>query len=248
MVAEAVHVASSALKPDQKCAVLKALLWLATQRDAGTAEASFKEHIAPRAAAIAGALMDMWLTADAIVADIHKQRVAVQHLIVIMAASTRQEQQELQEKQTCWEQLYAAEQEQLKGAWAKLEQQQTALAVQDRQLAEQQEQLKQQQAELQEQRQRQSDVQEALDLQQKQLAHLQQVVEAQRAELQQQELTGQCHELEPTPLQAAEIQQQAAEIQQHLGQQHCFWQQIMAVYVVCISVWMMYSMAFSMQQ
>jgi ankyrin repeat protein len=86
---------ATSLDASTKQGVVLHLLLPAVKSNTVAAKAALKQCMEPAGNTVSSVLIDAWLESAAVVADIDKQRTAVQHLIISMAAAHKQQQGEL---------------------------------------------------------------------------------------------------------------------------------------------------------
>lgn len=219
MVKSAWAAAQSAVLPaSTKDQILHKLLLPAARRNAASAKTALRQCMQPAGLAVAGLLMDAWLQEAAVVEDMEKQRLEVQHLIVSMVAVHKQQHGELArtlhalqvEMQRTVEQEVVAEK-------ARLDAQQKELATAQIDLYAERFHLRTQKDQLQAEVQKQALAAKEQAAQQDRLNSMQKELEASRADVaaRHQELTKVLQHLaEKEQLSAQVAAQQAAEIDQ----------------------------------
>jgi ankyrin repeat protein len=118
---------ATSLDPSTKQSVVKQLLLTAVKSNTAAAKAALTQCTQPAGNTALSVLIDAWLESEAVVADIEKQRTAVQHLIVSMAAAHKQQQAELKH-------AWLAEQTEIRGLQQLLAQERAALNQQRKSL------------------------------------------------------------------------------------------------------------------
>lgn len=158
------------LDASTKQSVVLRLLLPAVRSNTVAAKATLQQCMEPAGSTVSSVLIDAWLESATVVADITRQRIAVQHLIVSMAAVHKQQLGELEkaqqdllkEKQHTVDQMLATDK-------AVLNQQRESLVVDQAKVAEQQQQLSKQLTSLKMQEQLQASAGQAQAVQQRQL-------------------------------------------------------------------------------
>jgi hypothetical protein len=200
------------LDASTKQSVVLRLLLPAVRSNTAAAKATLQQCMEPAGSTVPSVLIDAWLESATVVADITRQRIAVQHLIVSMAAVHKQQLGELEkaqqdllkEKQHTVDQMLATDK-------AVLNQQRESLVVDQAKVAEQQQQLSKQLTSLKMQEQLQASAGQAQAVQQRQLNNDQAELWKLR-----QELTSVLQHLTAKENLAAEVQ--AFKQEQHLQQ------------------------------